>query len=68
MIYTVSAPNHPTHTIKHLDNWDGEGDIYFTLAFMLNDDYYHYENGAPILEYKGDQIIQIWELTESNND
>ncbi|MBL4941142.1 MAG: hypothetical protein JKY81_05695 [Colwellia sp.] len=65
MSHTVAIPELPTHTIKHIDNWDGEGDLYITLAFMVGDDYYHYENGEPILEYMGDAILNIWELKEN---
>ncbi len=67
MSYTVEMPDEPTHAIQHIDNWDGEGDILFSFAFVVADDYYHFENGSPILEYQGDEIISVWVLNQGNS-
>ena len=62
MNFTVTPPKHPTHAVKHLDNHDGEGDIYTSLAFILHGEYYLFDTGEPILEYSGDEIFNVWEL------
>lgn len=62
MSYTMNPPDFPTHTVRHTDNWDGEGDVLISLAFVVDDDYYHFDGGAPVIEYKGDVIHKIWEL------
>jgi hypothetical protein len=56
-------PNAPSHALRIIDNWDGESDQEFILAFQRNGDFYRYENGKPVLEYRGDQILQSWPLT-----
>lgn len=65
MSYTVKTPDQPTHAVQHIDNWDGEGDILFSFAFVCHDDYYHFETGRPVLEYQGDVIVNAWELKEN---
>lgn len=53
------------YAIRHLDNWDGEGDIHVSLAaYDENGVWRHDENGAPVLEYSGDKILQAWPLTD----
>ena len=56
-------PNAPTHALHIIDNWDGEGDQEFIFAFHRDFIFYRYENGRPVLEYRGDQILQSWPLT-----
>ena len=63
MSYTMEIPKWPTHTIKHRDNLDGEGDICVSLAFMVDGDYYHFSDGSPVCEYAGDEILKVWKLT-----
>lgn len=59
----IRQPKLPTHAVKRKDNWDGEGDIYCSFAFKVNDDFYCYDTCTPILEYVGDEIIKIWVLS-----
>ncbi|MFG6654959.1 hypothetical protein ACG0Z5_10865 [Scandinavium sp. M-37] len=57
-----------TYAILFRDNWDGEGDVYETLA-MLSDDlvWYHYENGRALIEYEGDEVLKAWPLDDGGN-
>lgn len=57
----VEIPKHPTHAVKHVDNWDGEHSVVYTLAFKA-DEYYDWDSGKPLLEYEGDEILGVWEL------
>ncbi len=58
-----SIPQYPTHTVMHIDNWDGQGDVIYSLAFKVDDVFYHYISPASkILEYEGDEILQVWNL------
>ena len=59
---TIKTPLHPTHSLKIIDNWDGEGDIVFIFAFKHNDKFYCYANSKPVLVYDGDKILEAWEL------
>ncbi|MBM9522664.1 hypothetical protein IS529_06975 [Aeromonas salmonicida subsp. salmonicida] len=64
---TLNVPENPTHTIKLLSNWDGEGDVVWMLAFKVGDEYHSWECGRdfgqPVLQYDGDQILAAWELS-----
>lgn len=63
---TVEAPAAGMYAIRHLDNWDGEGDIRVSLAtYDDKGKWKHDENGAPVLEYRGDKILQAWPLTDT---
>jgi hypothetical protein len=63
---TVEAPAAGLYAIRHLDNWDGEGDIRVCLAaYDVKGVWRHDENGAPVLEYRGDKILQAWPLTDT---
>lgn len=55
--------NEPTYAIKVLDNSMGDGDIYFTFAYIKNGEFYHHDNDQPVLSHKGDELISVWKLT-----
>lgn len=66
---TVETPAAGLYAIRHLSNWDGEGDVCETLAtYSERGDgiWRHHENGAPVLEYRGDKILQAWPLTDQS--
>lgn len=48
---------------RYICNWDGEGDICYALVEKHKDgSFIHIENGAPLIEYKGDKILNLWPL------
>lgn len=55
-------PTHPTHAVRMVDNWDGEGDVITILAVKKDDQFYSYDSGNPLIEYEGDRIIKSWAL------
>ncbi|MDZ9009145.1 ead/Ea22-like family protein [Escherichia coli] len=57
-----------TYAILFRDNWDGERDVYETLA-TLGDDliWYHHENGKALIEYEGDEVLKAWPLDDGGN-
>lgn len=57
-----------TYAILFRDNWDGQGDVYKTLA-TLSDDlvWYHHENGRSLIEYEGDEVLKVWPLDDGSN-
>lgn len=55
--------NEPTHALYVLDNWDGEGDTYWVLAYKKDDVFHAWESDKVILEYVGDKIIKEVTLT-----
>lgn len=65
-----NVPDSPTHTIKLLDNWDGQGDIVWMLAYKVGDDFYCWDSGRdfgkPVIQHEGDQILGAWALNEEN--
>lgn len=64
---TVESPAAGLYAIRHISNWDGEGDVCETLATYSEegDGVWRYpESGAPVLEYRGDKILQAWPLTD----
>ncbi len=67
---TYSVPNNPTHTVKFFNNWDGEGDIVWVLAYKIGDEFYCWDCGRdfgrPVIQYEGDQILGAWALNEEN--
>lgn len=65
---TVENPAKPgLYAIRHLDNWDGEGDMRVSLATYDDKGVWkHEENGAPVLEYRGDKILQAWPLADTS--
>lgn len=66
---TVEAPAPGLYAIRHLSNWDGEGDVCVTLATYSEkgDGIWRYhENGGAVLEYQGDKILQVWPLTDGS--
>ena len=48
----------PTHALYVIDNWDGEGDQYWTFAYLKESVFYCYERDKPVLEYIGDKILK----------
>jgi hypothetical protein len=53
------------YAIRHINNWDGEGDVCNALAQL--DDKGHWtleESGAPVLVYAGDMVLSAWPLNE----
>lgn len=58
----AKIPERPTHAVHKLDNWDGEGDVVFLFAFEREGQLFDFDNGKPLLEYEGDEIIKSWPL------
>ena len=58
----ANIPDHPTHALRVVDNQEGEGVHYSTLAFEFEGVMYHHETGEPVLQYVGDQIVKQWPL------
>jgi len=53
------------YAIRHINNWDGEGDVCNALAHL--DDLGHWtfeESGAPVLAYAGDMVLSAWPLND----
>lgn len=51
------------YAIRHIDNWCGDRDVRTSLATYDKDGKWRYdENGAPVLEYAGDRLLQAWPL------
>ncbi|OTH75858.1 hypothetical protein CAZ03_31855 [Pseudomonas aeruginosa] len=59
----ASIPAAPTHALHVLDNWDGEGDRLFLFAFERDGEFYRFDDGKPVLEYKGDKVLKAWLLS-----
>lgn len=59
----ANIPDAPTHALHVIDNWDGEGDRVFLFAFERDGVFYSHETGKPVLEYRGDEVLQAWPLT-----
>ncbi len=53
---------YPTHALRVVDNWDGEGDIVYLFACLMDGIFYSYDSGKPVLEYAGDRILDSWPL------
>lgn len=52
------------HAVYFRNNWDGEGDLEYVLAHLSKKgEWTLYENGAPLIEFNGDEIIKTWPLT-----
>jgi hypothetical protein len=62
----ISVPKHPTHTVRHIDNWDGEKNVITSLAFMHEGSYFCHESGKPLMTYVGDEVLQVWTLNEES--
>lgn len=65
MSMRLSVPKFPTHAVKYINNWDGEGDIEYTFAFLVEGEFYDWGSGLRIIEYVGDEVLDSWELKES---
>ncbi|MDH1403704.1 hypothetical protein [Pseudomonas sp. GD03730] len=51
------------YAIRHIDNWCGDRDVRTSLATYDKDGKWRYdENGAQVLDYDGDRILQAWPL------
>ena len=59
---SIDIPKHPTHAVHFYDNWDGEGDRYFTFAFEHQGRLHAHSSGEPLIERVGDEILDSWEL------
>ncbi len=57
-------PESPTHAVRHVSNWDGERDIVFSVVAAIDGAYYDFDNGNPLLEYVGDEILDAWPLND----
>ena len=52
------------HAVYFRNNWDGEGDLEYVLAHLSEEgEWTLHENGAPLIEFIGDEIIKTWPLT-----
>lgn len=52
----------PTHALFVIDNWDGEGDQYWTFAYKIDGVFFNYETDKKTLEYVGDEILKEIQL------
>lgn len=52
----------PTHAVRFVSNWDGEGDIDTALTYKKEGAFYCYVSDKPLLEFEGDEILKVWEL------
>lgn len=53
------------YAILYLDNWDGEGDTYHTIANLEADGRWSdNETGKELLGYQGDEILKAWPLDD----
>lgn len=51
------------YAMLYRDNWDGEGDVYYILAYKNESgEWFHYDTNKKLMEYKGDEIIKKWRL------
>ena len=57
-----SIPKFPTHAVHFVDNSQGERDLYVIFAYKVGAEYFCHDNGKPLLEYVGDEILQVWPL------
>jgi len=56
--------NNEICAIRYRDNSSGDGDIYFTLAYMGDDGIWLDEHsGNELLTHAGDEILEWWPLT-----
>ena len=53
----------PTHVVRMINNWDGEKDIVTVFAFKDDDQFFCFETGEVLLEFEGDEILKVWELS-----
>ena len=61
---TVQEPVAGLYAVYFRNNWDGEGDFEYVLAYLSEKgEWTLHENGAPLIEFNGDEIIKTWPLT-----
>jgi hypothetical protein len=60
----VQEPVAGLHAVYFRNNWDGEGELEYLLAYLSEKgEWTLHENGAPLIEFNGDEIIKTWPLT-----
>ena len=48
------------YVVRHIDYWDGEGDIRWSFANLdAHGKWTHDEGGKPLIEYERDEILQV---------
>lgn len=62
MPLTLSLSNGDTHALRFFDNWDGEGSEVFIFAFLADGEFFDFDNGKPVIECEGDEILSVWPL------
>lgn len=62
--YASFVPEHPTHAVKMIDNFCGDSDVVFHFAFYCDEQWYCHDSMRPLIQYEGDEIIQVWELKQ----
>ncbi|MFJ2455409.1 hypothetical protein ACIOWK_27355 [Pseudomonas protegens] len=51
------------YAVRHIDNWDGEGDVVLTFANLGTDGKWtNTETGDALMAYRGDKILRAWPL------
>ena len=58
----LRIPKYPTYAVKAINNSMGDGDIYFTFAFLYKNQMYSHDTGKALIEYVGDEVLEKWEL------
>ena len=66
----MTSSKHPTHAVHHVSNWDGERDALTSLCVLdeATGEFRYFDDGKPVLEYVGDEIIHAWALTKQTAD
>ena len=54
-----------THAIYFKDNWDGEGDKFWMLAYFERGVFYS-ETGEPVIKYVGDEVLKAIPLDSTD--
>lgn len=52
-------PDNEDFLIQYRDNWDGEGDVYWTLARKFRDKLLSADSFDELLMYRGDEVLDI---------
>lgn len=66
----MKLPN-PNNTVavRAINNWDGEHDVYLTLAYIDDGEIWrNHESASPLIEYQGDQVLEWWGLTPTTGN
>jgi hypothetical protein len=60
----VQEPVAGLHAVYFQNNWDGQENREYVLAHLSEKgEWTHHENGAPLIEFEGDEIIKTWPIT-----